>query len=557
MIQNYSNLVCSANFMNTSAMAMQASMTASIATSMTASALESSQELGSSFFKTYSGLDICPISAFNKTVSFISDTQLELDVQEMIKAFEALFMQTKSSDDQATCPTLEFNVSQVNSHGYNVTLPHSPYQHLYVSDSLPVNADWLQQVDRSMANPKLVKVIEQGISVGYLIKDADGRPIAIYKPAAQAGGSADNPKGIQINPGLKGAEAEASIRELGARLVGGDFCNTAELHMIKIILNGQLQEGSLQKFIENDGTGSKLMQPSLQRLLNYVGIDPSKKLDELTFMDGMKLGQFMADKTNLWRYGKEVSLPNDTQLFSQIGKDVHKIGILDIMIQNADRLNTENFLFKDLKGRIKLFAIDHNLAFPADINPMLNQVIWMQSPYSLEPFDQDMLEFIKQLDIETITGELAKMGMHGDRIKAFKVMSTLVKMGTEAGLSLRDIGELVCIRNPFVPSTVVMKLVDEAKQNSGNEQEFFQHFKMLVEKKIAEAKEQIDKQGVSDAAKPFYLLQQPDTYREFNVWERVAECALDSSKPHCLLDAKLVEETYRNGSCTTGKALLS
>jgi len=44
-------------------------------------------------------------------------------------------------------------------------------------------------------------------------------------------------------------------------------------------------------------------------------------------------------------------------------EEVHKIGILDVRILNADR-NDENMLVKKNNGKFELIPIDHGLSLP-------------------------------------------------------------------------------------------------------------------------------------------------------------------------------------------------
>ena len=55
-------------------------------------------------------------------------------------------------------------------------------------------------------------------------------------------------------------KSEAAKKEIAARLVGGDFCGVPPIQFVKLIMHGKLKEGSLQKFVPNDGTVSTYLE---------------------------------------------------------------------------------------------------------------------------------------------------------------------------------------------------------------------------------------------------------------------------------------------------------
>jgi len=71
-------------------------------------------------------------------------------------------------------------------------------------------------------------------------------------------------------------------------------------------------------------------------------------------------------------------------------KEVHKIGILDIRILNADR-NDENILLREKEGhegkkRFELIPIDHGLSLPDRFIICRDDVVWMFWNQSKEAF---------------------------------------------------------------------------------------------------------------------------------------------------------------------------
>lgn len=509
--------------------------------------------------------DFCPRNEFNRTLSvdlikekpFIENVESSFNLEKFIEKMKAEEKELKRRNDRLlpTCPKLEFNVSPIRYSLFNTTLPLSSYKHISVTDGSPVDTKWLQEVDECLATPSSFHLIEEGISSSYLIRNKYNTPIAIYKPTDQAGGSKNNPKGAQIlfDPQLG---EDASVREYGARLVGGDFFGTPELHLVKIVMNGKIEAGSIQKFMPSDGTGKDIIKPETDALLSAAGIQKTfEQMENLNFGEAMKLHNFMQDDFKLWTHSRNTQAIS-SRYFSQMGKEVHKMGLLDILIQNPDRLNPANYLYKKIGNNIRLTPIDHNLAFPEEISPLLEQVIWMNSPAALLPFDQEVINYINDLDIEAISSELAKAGMNEKRIHNFKIMGLVVKKCVDAGLPLREIGQLSSINFiNMLSGTTLQKMEKEAKKTASTPEEFFPIFSSLLEKKIEKIQNQRDRQGVSNAAKAFHLLKQPEIYSSFKNWQQVASCMKDKSNANCRNNAKRVKEFYYNGTCLSTKAL--
>lgn len=180
----------------------------------------------------------------------------------------------------------------------------SPYNHLHT------DYDWLKQVDQRVSIEGALKVIKEGTSGSYLIRDDQDCPLAIYKPEDEAGGAINNPKGWQTLDSID--SKEPAVREHAAWLVGRSLTSIPETHIVDLIREGKIQRGSLQRYAKNDGDCTDLLKLLLK--------------------------------------GKEMPEVSIDQ--------IHRIALFDLMIQNPDRDNPGNLLYtKSEDGTINLIPI--------------------------------------------------------------------------------------------------------------------------------------------------------------------------------------------------------
>lgn len=410
-----------------------------------------------------------------------------------------------------------FDIRMFNSQMANVTSfaqnglyqKFSPYQYISTKQPHFETDEWLQQVDRSIALSDSISIIPEGISVSYLIKNEDGQPIAIFKPDDEAGGF-ENLKGKAFLSG--GANLQSSHKELGARIVGGDFCRVPEIHQVKIIMNGKVKEGSLQKFIPNSGTLASYMQ----------GNEKEMTQGELIAL--------LSNPRKMWRYQKQ-HFTKLLDFFDKVGTDIHRMGLLDLMIQNVDRANPQNMLVLEEGEKIKLIPIDHNLAFPDQLTPMPPLISWFDSPYGLEPFDSQTLEFVQTLNTSKISKQLIKIGLSSEKIKQFEIMAMLIKKGTAAGLSLLEMSFMAVITNLLNPITEIaeiVKRVEDSLTDPKSDTEFFEKLSDELDKVFSLKQEEKSQHGVTKNLINFIPLLKAETYQDFQLFKERTEAFKNS-----------------------------
>jgi mRNA-degrading endonuclease RelE of RelBE toxin-antitoxin system len=262
--------------------------------------------------------------------------------------------------------------------------------------------DLLQQIEEGLSEFEPV-VCDEGVNGTYFLKNKSGKFVAVFKPEDEEANSANNkktsPEKEDKLDSLKFLRSgEASKREVAAYIVDKEgFFGVPKTTLVSIAHPkfGGSKVGSLQEFVESDG--------------------PS------------------------WDVGPS--------LFPV--KEVHKIGILDLYIFNFDR-HGGNMLFKEEDG--SLIPIDNGFALPDHIAIPNLWFEWLNFPQSKKPFDAETRAFIERLDPDCDIAMLKKeLGLRDECLRVMKFSATLLKKAAASGLTLYEIGRLICGADPAVP----------------------------------------------------------------------------------------------------------
>ena len=87
--------------------------------------------------------------------------------------------------------------------------------------------------------------------------------------------------------------------------------------------------------------------------------------------------------------------------------------------------------------------IDHGYCLPGSLSDICFD--WIYWPQSSHPFDQEMLDYIADLNADK---DLEKLSAHGINLRpecilVFRVCNILLKLGVAWGLSPHDIGNIM------------------------------------------------------------------------------------------------------------------
>lgn len=492
-------------------------------------------------------LDFHLQSPIGSSLTSMENFDGELDISAWMRKYQSILR--RFSEEEKKAP--------IHHHFSNITeeLPsHCPsLNYIDTSLSLTFPAAWVDEVNIALKKPN-IKLIEIGISASYLIMNAENQPLAIFKPSSQAGGAVNNPKGFDKSN--FGKANNAAVNEYGARLVSGSDLGVPDIYLVNMMLNGEIEQGSLQQYVSNEGSASVFFADQMKLILKHAGIDETKKIDELSLLDSMKIRNLLSSPEKLWKF-RLASQPVLQELMYKIDpSEIQKIGILDLLIQNYDRINLNNILYTKTAQGDKLIPIDHNLAFPETIKGFLVPPVWLEHPSAFHPLNPKVVQFVKKMNIEKLKTQLAEIGMAKNQIFHFELMHLFVKMATEANLSLFEMGKMLSINNYKTVNSPLTALMLDANARfsvkdlgSNFHKKYRLFFESLLSLKISEMKEEIARQGASTQIREVYLINRPEVIANFSNFQETYSTLLrrmggETIQPYCHFTDEARETLY-------------
>jgi len=268
-----------------------------------------------------------------------------------------------------------------------------------------------------------VELCSQGIGGTYFISNEAGERIAVFKPTDEEPGAAGNPKDPIPAPLLP--PGGGSIREVAAYLVDQGFAGVPETFYVSDIQHpafNSIKSGSLQRYIPHTEDSS----------------------------------EFSSSRYSI--------------------SDVQKIGILDIRLYNMDR-NSENLLIQNPKNP-KLIPIDHTYVLPPALSFLWFE--WLHWKQAKQPFSPELLEYIKNIDIEKDAAILRSLGIDEAPIRTMMISTSLLKIAAlKFGYNLFQIGSIVSPKN-INEESQLEKMVKKVEEMNGENKEMFVDMLSLV-----------------------------------------------------------------------------
>ncbi|KAI0491825.1 hypothetical protein KFK09_026086 [Dendrobium nobile] len=273
----------------------------------------------------------------------------------------------------------------------------------------------------------------EGSGGAYFMLDATGHNyVGVFKPIDEEPMAENNPRGLPPSldgEGLKRGTrvGEGALREVAAYILDHPISGPRSLFsnevgfsgvppttMVRCLHGGhgkkELKIGSLQKFVKNHGS--------------CEDIGP--------------------------------------QAFPV--EEVHKIAVLDLRLANADR-HAGNILFyrEGEEDRIVLIPIDHGYCLPENFEDCTFD--WLFWPQARQPLDSTTLDYIKSLDAEQ---DLALLKFYGwepslQCSRTLRISTMLLQKGAERGLTLYDIGSILC-RETVKKESKMEEMILEAEE---------------------------------------------------------------------------------------------
>jgi len=288
------------------------------------------------------------------------------------------------------------------------------------------------------------ELCEEGINGTYFLKDKNGNKIGVFKPKDEEGNSPQNPKKnsneedkeLDSSKGIK--EGEAILREVAAYLLDSSKFHGVPLTFMTEIShpsfsNQTVKKGSIQYFVKHDGCSE------------------------------------------------------DISVNSFPVKEVHKIGILDIMMFNMDR-HGGNILYQKTQSGYRLVPIDHGFSLPEyksdDESSIGNAWFdWLTWGQAKEKFDEESKKYIESIDMDINARLLTqKLNMSPESITTMKIGTMLLKKGAKNDLSLHDIANIVCREDLDQPSTI--EILCKKAEEMATEKSFLECLSTLMDEHI-------------------------------------------------------------------------
>jgi len=283
---------------------------------------------------------------------------------------------------------------------------------------VPQQPELLKRVEEGLVHypPELC---EEGINGTYFLRDSNGQRIAVFKPKDEEGSSPNNPKGSpddkdHSNRGI--AVGDGALREVAAYLLDAEHFSEVPQTFMATLHHPTFQnqhgvaiakEGSLQQFVDNDGSCE-----------DYGPIFPVEQ--------------------------------------------VHKIGILDMRLFNSDRHGGNILVRGSAAEEMELIPIDHGLTLPPTLDHAWFE--WLHWPQAKVPFGKESLRYIEGIDVEKDVATLRSLGLQEDAIRTMVISTTLLKKGAAAGLTLFQLGTIVSrddLEEPSMLETMVKDCGDD------------------------------------------------------------------------------------------------
>ena len=306
------------------------------------------------------------------------------------------------------------------------------------------------------------KLIEDGTSGVYQIRNTDKEIIAIFKPFDEEPNTPNNQKGYTNHFGAESfrrgiLSGEATIREEAAYLL-----DTFSRNKFKFDVPSTTFVEMCHKTFKVTSEEMKVMQNEeilsrggiIQRFLfeNLRGKKKEKSVGSDDFyLSNMKYNYIPKKYGTFQKFIKSTGVVADYSYSLFSIEEAHKIMILDFRILNCDR-NDENILLikknkknsKENETFYKLIPIDHAYSFPSCLEIGDFEICWMSWSQAEKPFTDEEKKYIDSINIiEDMKYLNQYIFLRADCWKYFRISNTVLKTCTKYNLTPYEIGSLL------------------------------------------------------------------------------------------------------------------
>ena len=176
--------------------------------------------------------------------------------------------------------------------------------------------------------------------------------------------------------------------------------------------------------------------------------------------------------------------------------DVHRIGILDIILLNTDRHSGNILWHKDFRTKsYSLIPIDHGFCLPDSLEHIV-WFDWMSWAQSKQPFTQQTLDYIAKINIQENMAILKQNRIPPKCIELCEIAHIVLQNAAKYGFNLFEIASIFCRSKFFDQPSQLEVIIDKAKKRSsrvtpsraGPDPQFIEHFTTILESHLKKQK---------------------------------------------------------------------
>lgn len=228
---------------------------------------------------------------------------------------------------------------------------------------------------------------------------------------------------------------------------------------------------------------------------------------------------------------------------------IQKIALLDLRILNCDR-NSSNILvqreFSPSGPQYNLIPIDHGFCLPTWPYVCSFDWCWYDLPQVREPICPEIVDYMRSLDIEEVIASIrSRLSPPEASIFLLRVMHQLILAGIDAGLTLKDIADLVAREDDDAPASKLEVTLADAEDNT------YRFFEMAQEGATANGVKSMNELRLFNTT----FKQPPAMYRSHDPTTAGVLAAVQPTKTHADADGAYTEEKQSPAwlaSSTTG-----
>lgn len=302
------------------------------------------------------------------------------------------------------------------------------------------------------------KLLEDGTSGVYQIRNVDKEVIGIFKPFDEEPNAPNNQKGYVNSFGSKSfregiLSGEATIREEATYLLDSfhadkfkfDVPATTFVELSHKAFKINIEEMSTMKNDDYAKRSSIMQRFLFENLKGKKGVEGNNDI----FISNAKYNYIPKKYGTLQKFINSTGVVADYSYSLFTVEEAHKIMILDFRILNCDR-NDENILLQtkpikeDKKTFYKLIPIDHALSFPSCLEIGDFDICWMSWSQAKKEFTPKEKDYIESINIiEDMKRLNSYIYLRPECWKYFRISNTVLKVCTKYNLTPYEIGSLL------------------------------------------------------------------------------------------------------------------